>query len=443
MRKKAEKQIPLSPCWPEHNMAQELRGISKILDDNPAIQDLVLHDLSDTGRADTGAPGMTADQAVRCGIIKQTHQFSYEKLAFHLGDSVTFRSFCRLPFGQTPGSSCLQANIARIRPETWEAVNQVLVKWAKGRKLETGRQVRIDSTAVETHIHYPQDSALLKDCVVVLTRRMKAVRDILKTRFCDHRRRARRRALAILNARGMENKKPLYRDLVKVTRQTAADARTAMEQLKGNPDPRVMAVVEELKRLLGLTDRVIEQTVRRVFQGETVPAEEKVVSIFEEHSDIIHKKKRETSFGHKVFLTVGKSSLVLDCVTVRGNPGDSTQALPMLERQHEIYGRYPRQASLDAGFACRKNLSQAKQGMGIPDVAFAKKCGLKIADMVKSSWVYEKLRRFRAGIEGCISHLKRIFGWDRCHWKGWRHFQQYVQLSVVSYNLLVLARLTL
>jgi IS5 family transposase len=424
-------------------MAEELRAISKILDDNPAIQDLVLHDLSDSRRQDVGAPGMTADQVLRCGIIKQTHQFSYEKLAFHLGDSVSFRSFCRLPFGETPGSSSLQANIARIRPSTWEAVNQTVVRWAQERKLEKGRQVRIDSTAVETHIHYPQDSALLKDCVVALTRGMKALGDIVKVRFSDHRRRARRRALAIVNARGMEHKAPLYRDLVRVTRQTAGEARVVIDQLKGNPDPTVMAVVEELKRLLGLTDRVIDQTVRRVFQGETVPAQEKVVSIFEEHSDIIHKKKRETSFGHKVFLTVGKSSLVLDCVTVRGNPADSGQALGLLDRQREIYGRYPRQASLDAGFACRKNLRQAKQGMGIRDVAFAKKCGLKISDMVKSSWVYEKLRRFRAGIEGCISHLKRIFGWDRCHWKGWEHFQQYVQLSVVSYNLLVLARLTL
>lgn len=439
MRKKAEKQLPLSPCWPEHHMAEELRAISKILDDNPAIQELVVHDLSDTTRTDTGAPGMTADQVVRCGIIKQTHQFSYEKLAFHLGDSVTFRSFCRLRFGQTPSGSCLQANIGRVRAKTWEAVNQALVMWAKQRKLERGREVRIDSTAVESHIHYPQDSGLLKDCVLALSRRMK----LLKVRFTDHRRRARRRALAIVNARGMENKKPLYRDLVKVTRQTVEQARTGVERRQGKADPQGIAAVMELKRLIGLSDRVIDQTQRRVFRGETVPAEEKVVSIFEDHSDIIHKKKRETSFGHKVFLTVGKSSLVLDCVTVRGNPSDSSQALPLLERQREIYGHYPRQASLDAGFACRKNLRQARQEMGIPNVAFAKKCGLQIADMVQSSWLYEKLRRFRAGIEGCISHLKRIFGWDRCHWKGWEHFQQYVQLSVVSYNLLVLARLTL
>ncbi len=118
---------------------------------------------------------MTADQVTRCAIIKQTHQFSYEKLEFHLGDSLTFRSFCRLPFGETPSSSCLQANIARIRPSTWESINRALVKWAVAGRLESGRQVRIDSTAVETDIHHPLDSALLADSVRALTRRMKAL----------------------------------------------------------------------------------------------------------------------------------------------------------------------------------------------------------------------------------------------------------------------------
>ena len=133
---------------------------------------------------------------------------------------------------------------------------------------------------------------------------------------------------------------------------------------------------------------------------------------------------------------------MLDCVLKRGNPADSAVTQEMLERQAELYGRYPRQASLDGGFASAANLKWAKK-QGIQDVAFAKKCGLKIENMVRSSWVYQQLRRFRAGIEGCISTLKRVFGLRRCTWKSWAHFQQYVQLSVVTYNLVVLARLLL
>ena len=100
------------------------------------------------------------------------------------------------------------------------------------------------------------------------------------------------------------------------------------------------------------------------------------------------------------------------------------------------------QASFDGGFASSDNLRWAKK-QGVKDVAFAKKCGLTIENMVRSSWVYQQLRRFRAGIEGCISTAKRVFGLTRCLWKGWTHFRRYVHLSVLSYNLVVLARLLL
>ena len=138
----------------------------------------------------------------------------------------------------------------------------------------------------------------------------------------------------------------------------------------------------------------------------------------------------------------GKTSLMLDCRVVRGNPADQAQMKTMLKRHCQLYGHYPRQASFDGGFATQGNLDWAK-GQGIQDVAFAKKGRLKVSEMVRSSWVYRQLRRFRAGIEGCISMLKRVFGADRCTWKGWEHFQQYLHLSVLSFNLLVLARLRL
>ena len=134
--------------------------------------------------------------------------------------------------------------------------------------------------------------------------------------------------------------------------------------------------------------------------------------------------------------------MILDCLVVRGNPADSDLFMPMVARQKEIYGRVPRQVAADGGFASKANLAQAKKE-GVKDVSFAKKRGLAVLDMVKSAWVYRKLRNFRAGIEAGISVLKRSFGLDRCTWKGWAGFQRYVWSSVVSYNLRVLARLTL
>ncbi len=131
--------------------------------------------------------------------------------------------------------------------------------------------------------------------------------------------------------------------------------------------------------------------------------------------------------------------MILDCVVLEGNPADSTLAQQMIERQGEIYQRPPRQAVFDGGFASRANLSAIKS-KGVQDVAFAKRAQLAISDMVSSTWVYKRLRNFRAGIEGNISFLKRIFGLDRCTWRSFPSFRSYVWSSILSFNLLVLAR---
>jgi len=203
---------------------------------------------------------------------------------------------------------------------------------------------------------------------------------------------------------------------------------------------RARVLLEKLERALIIFRRVIDQTERRVIRGEKVPACEKVVSFFEVHTDIIEKGGRQTCYGHKVFLTGGRSGLILDCRVARGNPRDSSLFSELIGRQEGLYGRVPRQVAADGGFASVDNLKWAK-GEGIKDVMFSKRRGLSVLDMVKSHGVYRRLRNFRAGIEASISWLKRTFGLTRCTWKGWRSFQQYVLSAVVSYNLHVLARL--
>jgi IS5 family transposase len=204
----------------------------------------------------------------------------------------------------------------------------------------------------------------------------------------------------------------------------------------------VRNLLEELHRALNLFDRIRDQTRRRVLLGERVPASEKVVSFFEDHTDIIEKGQREIVYGHKVFLTGGKSGLILDCLVVSGNPADTELFLPLLERQKRIYGKAPRQTAADGGFASLDNLQRAKK-LGVQDVSFSKKRGLSVLEMVKSHWVYKKLKNFRAGIEANISRLKRSFGLTRCTWSAWEGFKQYVWSAVVSYNLAVLANLKL
>ena len=106
MRKNRENQMPLTPLWPDHRLGDELQMISRILDNNPEILHWVLQDLSDKADPCNGSPGLSAEQVVRCAVIKNWHGLSYEKLAFHVDDSASFRAFCRLPLGWSPGKSC-------------------------------------------------------------------------------------------------------------------------------------------------------------------------------------------------------------------------------------------------------------------------------------------------------------------------------------------------
>ena len=338
--------------------------------------------------------------------------------------------------GGNPAATSAE-NVKKVRAETLEEIGRMLLKRAAREGVEKGRKVRIDSTVVEANIHAPSDSTLLWDSVRVLTRLLEQAGACF-TVWRDHTKRAKRRMLAIQRAKTKEKRLPLYRDLLKVAGKVLGYARAARDVLADSTE-EARRLAFELNRHRLLLERVVDQTERRVLRGESVSAGEKVVSIFEAHTDVIVKDGRDTLYGHKVFLTGGASGLVLDCVIRDGNPADSTLSTPMLQRQKEIYGRPPRQAALDGGFASKENLRAAKE-LGVGDVCFAKKRGLKVADMVKSTWVYRKLRDFRAGIEGMISFLKRAFGLDRCTWRGELSFQSYVWSGVLTANLLTLAR---
>jgi len=198
-------------------------------------------------------------------------------------------------------------------------------------------------------------------------------------------------------------------------------------------------LIQQLRHYLPLARQVVCQTRRRVFAGESVPAREKIVSIFEPHTDIIRKDRRDTYYGHKICVTGGSSNLILDCVILEGNPADSELTDLMLDRQETIYDRYPLKAAFDGGFSSHDNLVHARTN-GVKDVCFSKGRGLSEEDMCRSKRVYKGLRKFRAGIESGISWLKRSLGLTRCLWKGLESFKSYVWASIVSANLLTLAR---
>ena len=449
MREIRDKQQNFFHTLPNTEIGRELAAMSNLLLANPEILDVVYGDLVGLKDPETGRLGMTAEQVLRCAILKQYRNLTYEELAFHLVDSRTFRAFAKLEWGQKPAASTLQENIKALSEATWEAINRVIIDHAVKLDLEKGRTIRLDSTAVESDIHHPTDSTLLQDGIRIITRLLIEGKGFSPTpgyTFSDHTRVVKKRVIKILNSKKEEERPKCYRELIEIALRVKTYGVGAIGVLESFSSPVLETVIEarvlteELERVIGVPSRVIDQTRRRVIKGEKVPAREKVVSFFECHTDIIEKGNRETTYGHKLFLVGGASGLIVDCVMERGNPADSATFIDLIDRQKEIYGRFPRQVGADGGFASKQNLSEAKE-RGVRDVSFSKRKGLAVLDMVKSSWVYKKLRNFRAGIEANISVLKRAFGLTRCTWSGWAGFKQYVRSAIVSYNLLTLGRL--
>ena len=448
MREKWQKQMPLMAHIADHPQSRELEVISAIIDANPTICRHILQDLN-KGKCESqraGAKGMSAEQVLRCLIVKTLFGFTYEELAFHIVDSQSLRWFCRIGMAEEGfKKSALNRNIKVISAKTWQLINRQILGYAKQQGLEKGRKVRTDCTCVESNIHKPSDSTLLADAVRVLTRLIKRCRNEFGFKvpgFSNHNRRAKRRMLAVMNAKKEKQRTAAYIDLLTIAGKVVEYARTAAIGIKQSTlCPSALALLDEIEHYADLTEKVISQTQRRVVLGQSVAAQDKVVSLFEPHTDVIVKDRRDTIFGHKICLTGGASNLILDCLIVEGNPADVDLAIPMLDRQKEIYGRYPLKVCFDGGFASKENLKQAKAApRNIKDVCFAKKRGLEETEMCRSEYVYHRLRRFRAGIESGISWLKRSMGLTRCMWKGWHAFKSYVWSSIVAANLLTIAR---
>lgn len=434
-------------------MSKKLGKASTILEKDRRILDVVAGDFKSPKDSKAGAKGMTIEQVVRTAILKQMCKLSYDDLYDELSDNISYRRFAKIHDCKAPKKTALNENIKRISPASWEATNKVIIKVAKELKVEDGKRVRMDSTGVESNIHYPTDGELLWDCVRVLDRIMEVVMEEypdMEFGFSNHTKRAKRRRYKIVNTSSKERRDEAYKDLLKVSEATARYAESCIEQLEKEVKAGLSAVSaqageieavvykENLKEYLGALRIIINQTERRVLNDEKVESKDKLVSIFETHTDILAKGNRHTVFGHKILLSGGKSNLILDCVIERGNWSDAEYFGTGIDRLEDGYGYVPEEITTDGGFASKDNYDYAV-GKGVKKVLFTKKGTSKIVELVKTSRAYKRLKKFRAGIEGCISAAKRAYGLARCTWRGWLSFQSYVWLSVIAFNLSILA----
>src|ERR1700751_4846389 len=335
MRQERIIQATLFDIFATHEIGRELKQISPWLDQHRPLLRLVSSDLCRDGVREPGRRGLPAEAVLRCALLKQYRQLSYEELAFHLEDSASFRAFARLPLSWTPKKSVLHKTIGAISAVSWEAINRAVVSRAREAKLDDGAMVRVDSTVTQALMHAPTDSSLLWDAVRVMVRLLEqagALAGAPTIVWRNHRRLAKKRALAIQHSRGNDQKAKLYRDLIAATRATVTALQGAVQRLATCAAIEAEVWRGQVRHYLPLIERVVTQAERRVLAGEAVPAGEKLVSLFEPHADIIVKGGRDVHYGHKINLATGRSGLILDVVVEAGNPADAERFLPMLER---------------------------------------------------------------------------------------------------------------
>jgi IS5 family transposase len=428
--------------------SKKLKKMSAILDANPDIVVAVHADLTEDA-TDSGSHGMSAERVLRCAVLKQYKQYSYRELWERLKDGVSFRWFTRFYAAPIPHYTTLQKAIKSIKADTWTRINEALLLYAHERKLEKGTSLRVDTTVVETNIAYPIDARLLWDSIRVLTRIMESARHALPELICvfaKRTRRAKKLCYRIVMAKGpkaQHHRQRFYKDLIKIANEVMLMGERWLQELRNHPDPKMLSPYEHLDHYVAMAAVAIDQCERRMLKGEKVPASEKILSLFETHTDIIKRGKSQspTEFGHKVLITTAKSGLITHYQVFRGNPDDAAMIPDILANHQKQYGRAPNKLCGDRRFFSVDNEQLAYQE-GVEKVSICKP-GYRSKDrkqIEKERW-FKTLQRFRAGIEGIISALMRSYGLKRCLWKGWEAFQSYVGLSVVTFNLQKIAQL--
>lgn len=437
-----------------------LRAISEFLDQHLTLIEQVRKDLErGLKNARTGRNGIAPSQVLRSLVLMRYKNWDYRELRERINDGFTLRSFTDFESQPVPKHDAFNRAFNRLTPETLRDINQLVVQTAVQLGLEDGKTLRVDTTVVESNIHYPTDATLLWDAVRTLTRLIEDLHEKLPDGvqgFTNRTRSARRRMQAIQRMSAAERtrqQEPKYRELIRITEKVVNNARQVVEKAKaaaaGAGAGLIASLVidslrNEITGYCKLADRVIDQSRRRVLQGEKVPSEEKIYSIFEPHTDLIKRGKAQkpVEFGHKVFLAESAQGLITDYQVLDGNPSDTGHVQSSLDRHKQTFGIPPELYATDRGFFSAENVQYSEKA-GVTQVSIPQRGGHKTAgqDALERSQAFKKAQRFRAGIEGRISVLFRGRGMKRCSFKGRKHFELLVGAAVLANNLMRIADL--
>jgi len=444
---------------------QRFEAVSRILDENPQILNLVHEDLKDALASATTKDRSgnnftyTSDTVLRIFLCQIIEGRSLRETVIRVDDSHFLRRFVRIYDGPMMDFTTFCRLKNCISAETWKKVNAALAGYAVRESLIDGEQLRLDTTAVETNIHWPTDSSLLWDTYRVLARLIEQARELDPAAVGDRRlltRKAKRLYAGISrkaskNPKAMEALKPLYERLIQLTTglcQWGEQVRQKLEE--GCRDKRygvlehatAVVIAEQIAHYRQLGLRVIDQTSRRVLDEEQVPNAEKLFSIFEPHTELLKRGKaaKPVEFGHMVQIQQVATKFITDYDVFERKPVEHQLLQPALDSHKALFGQFPESLAADKGYyesmAAIEELSRS-----IETVSIAKKGSRTEKEALRESDPdFRFAQRFRAGVEGTISFLKRILGLFRCFNKGWPHYVSTIGAAIFTHNLLLLAR---
>jgi transposase, IS5 family len=434
----------------------ELRELDRLLEDDRLFQavkaDLVRRAPQSRTR---GRPGTPVEVVLRMLVVKRLYRWSYEETEHFVGDSLVLRQFCRVYLQPVPDDTTLLRWARLIRPETLEQLNDRAVALARSLKVTRGRKLRVDSFVVETNIHHPTDSGIVGDGVRVVSRLLHRARAVAgeelglsKQTFQGHVRSARRllqHLHRLARHKGEEATAAMaaaYERLVAMGKRTLAQGKRVRAALASARSASAQRLVRQLDAVLPLLERAAVQAKRRVLEGEAVPAKEKLLSLFEPHTQLIVRNKagKRVEFGRKVWLEEVEGGIV-EGWRVLPEPGqDYPYLVPSLGAHRRRFGGPPHLVTGDRGVTTKDNEAAATR-LGVKQVVLPQRGRVspKRREVERRAWC-RRGRRFRAGVEGRVSVLRRGYELNRCRDHGEAGMGRWVGWGVLTANLAKIAQ---
>src|ERR1019366_7711975 len=394
-----------------------------------------------------------AEVLLRLLLLKHIRNWSYDVLEREVRANLVYRAFTRIGDEKVPDAKTLARLGQLVGPKVIEQLHERVVELAQEHGVTRGRKLRVDTTVVETNIHYPTDSSLLGDGTRVLPRTMKKIERKsggLKRKVRDRMRSVRKRVLAIalstrlLGPPGEERRKRQYRELLSLTRKIVNQAQRVLQEVQEAPRRRrapLEGLAQSLQTMVGRVRQVVKQTRVRIFAGVT-KSPGKIVSVFEPHTEIIRKSKasKPTEFGTMVKIQEAENQIVTHFEVFAERPPDSTLLLPSIQVHQQRLGRTPRTVAADAGFYSHAN-EKAAQTLGVQRVSVPNK-KTKSGErkrLQRQRW-FRSGQKWRTGSEGRISVLKRRHGVRPCLYPGLDGMRRWVGLGVIADNVIQIGR---